>query len=309
MRILVTGAAGFIGTNLILELHRLKHEVISVDIYLPRVETSKMYSTDISKEISALRMAFSDNRPDMVVHLAAFAGVRQSLDHPGQYIRNNVMAMQNVLDMCREYKVKRLIYASSSSVYGKTDWKASNEKDPTNPISVYGASKKMKETLAETYSNLYQMDIIGLRFFTVYGPYGRPDMAVYNFTDKIFNNKPLEITAPLTVSRSFTYVGDVVRAIGLIIDRSEPARYHSIFNVGYERPIRLAKLISLIEEALGKKTIPIDMQPSVPGDVPHTKPNSSKLYNYINYKPNTSVEEGIKRFVMWYLLKNSTEWY
>lgn len=314
MKILVTGAAGFIGTNLIRKLAEGGHSIVTVDIdqvtdpatlgMLTKHWISgviiKHWVLDIVKDRDSLKLAFGNTKPDVVIHLAAYAGVRQSLEKRSQYVRNNVMGMTHVLDLCKEYNVKRLIYASSSSVYGMTDGKPSKETDPTNPISVYAATKKMCEVLAETYSRLYSMDIIGLRFFTVYGPHGRQDMAIHKFTDAIYKETRIELNASLNASRSFTYVDDVVNSIVYLL-LLKPNLSHEVLNVGSEDAYSLQELIKLIEKHLGKKAMPFNHPPPVLGDVPHTRANCDRLFHYTKYRPTTTLNEGISKFVEWYL--------
>lgn len=301
MKILVTGAAGFIGTNLVNRLMKDNHFVTSVDIHPIEDSIANHHClADVSKDKHALKSIFKFCDYDIVIHLAALAGVRQSLDNRDLYVRNNVMGMTHILDLCKEFKV-RLIYASSSSVYGMTDGKPSKETDSTNPISVYAATKKMCEVLAETYSNLYRMDIVGLRFFTVYGPYGRQDMAIHKFTDAIYKGETIELNSPLATSRSFTYVDDITYTIEQLIHQPK-VFYHTVFNVGSEQSITLDKLISTIENCLGKKAKWNQPQLKRPlGDVDSTKADCTRLHNYIQYKPNTQIEEGISKFVEWYL--------
>ena len=247
---------------------------------------------------------FKKNKFELVIHLAAQAGVRYSIENPHIYIDTNIKGFLNILESCKNQNINNLIYASSSSVYGNNSDTDFKELDDTNePISLYGATKKSNELMAFTYSNLYKINIIGLRFFTVYGPWGRPDMALFKFTNAILQNNPIHIYNNGKMIRDFTYINDVVESISRIVikikDKSLNNINHNIYNIGSQNPIPLMDCITVLEQVIGKlakkKFIPAQL-----GDVIRTSSNSSKLYNWIDYKPQTEIKEGIKSFVNWF---------
>jgi len=334
MSILVTGAAGFIGFSLCNKLLEEEDDIYGIDnlnsyydvkLKEARVsklrEKAKLYNKkfifikiDIEnkKEIEKL---FDEYEFKYVVHLAAQAGVRYSLINPHAYIQSNIVGFLNILEGCRKVKVKNLIFASSSSVYGgnlNMPFKESNGVD--HPISLYAATKKSNEIMAHSYSSLYDIPSIGLRFFTVYGPWGRPDMALFLFTNSIIEKKPIKLFNNGKMIRDFTYIADIVESIYLLIkkppkkdisfDKSNPDPSKSwapfkVFNIGNSNPIHLMDYVSALENALDIKAL-IENMPMQPGDVEATYADTSKLERYIGFKPKTNINFGIKKFVEWY---------
>lgn len=327
-KILVTGAAGFIGAHLSKRLLVDGHSVIGIDnmnhyydIGLKRDRMKhlmgakvKMYEEDIS-DTETMHSIFKIEKPDVVVNLAAQAGVRHSLEYPHEYIKSNIDGFLNILEECRSGGVKHLIYASSSSVYGANStpiFKTTDNID--HPLSLYAATKKSNELMAHTYSHLYQLPTTGLRFFTVYGPWGRPDMALFKFTEAILKDKPIDIYNYGDMGRDFTYVNDIAESVARLVDKpaapdknwdgSEPDPSSSrapykIYNIGSNHPISLMKFIKIIEKCTGRKAKKnyVAMQP---GDVKSTHADVQKLYKEIEFKPETNIEEGIEAFVKWY---------
>jgi UDP-glucuronate 4-epimerase len=329
MKILVTGVAGFIGMHSAKKLLDDGHEVIGIDnlndyydvsLKEDRLKTLEGYQNfrfvklDIKDQKDVLSL-FKKELPQRVLHLAAQAGVRYSIQNPYIYIDSNIQGFINILEGCRAIKTEHLVYASSSSVYGGNAKAPFSEHDNVDhPISLYAATKKANELMAHTYSHLYQIPTTGLRFFTVYGPWGRPDMALFLFTKAILKDQPIDIFNHGKMIRDFTYVDDIVESLIRIIDKvatpntsfdaknPDPATSHApyrIFNIGNNQPTPLMDYIEAIESALDKKAIKnlIDMQP---GDVPLTSADTSELNQWVNFKPNTSIKEGVKRFVDWY---------
>ncbi len=345
MSVLVTGAAGFIGFHISKKL--LEHNIPVIgfdnvnsyyDQSLKRarlnelVNSSSKYGINFSfieadlENKEAVKNAFlgkdisgSDlkiGKPVKVVHLAAQAGVRYSLEKPSAYIQSNLVGFSNILENCKELNVKHLVYASSSSVYGgntKLPFKESQGVD--HPISLYAATKKANELMAHTYSHLYQLPTTGLRFFTVYGPWGRPDMALFLFTKSIIENKPIMVFNHGEMIRDFTYIDDVIESTLRIIDKTPTASKtfdpknpnpskswspYRIFNIGNSSPTPLMDYISAIEKALDKKAN-IVMKKIQPGDVIATSADMSSLEEWIDFKPNTSIEEGVRSFIEWFL--------
>lgn len=263
----------------------------------------------------ALMDLFREEEFDMVVHLAAQAGVRYSIKNPQAYIDSNVQGFMNILEGCRRQPVVHLVYASSSSVYGlnqKVPFSTADHVD--HPVSLYAATKKSNELMAHTYSHLFNIPTTGLRFFTVYGPWGRPDMAYFLFTDAILNDRPIKVFNNGNMQRDFTYIDDIVEGVIRVMDnpptgdaeydreKSEPARSsapYRIYNIGNNKPVQLLEFIEAIEEALGKKAQK-NMLPMQPGDVETTYADANPLVDTFGYRPNTSVREGIGKFVAWY---------
>jgi UDP-glucuronate 4-epimerase len=263
----------------------------------------------------AMASIFSNEKFDYVVNLAAQAGVRYSLENPHTYIESNIVGFLNVLEGCRHQQVKHLIYASSSSVYGlnkKLPFSVQDNVD--HPISLYAASKKANELMAHTYSHLFGIPSTGLRFFTVYGPWGRPDMALFMFTKNILENKPINVFNNGEMMRDFTYVGDIVESIYRLLpcipegnknfstehpDPSTSPAPYKVFNIGNNAPVKLMDFIHAIEKNVGKKAL-INFMPMQPGDVPETYADVTSLFDTINFRPQTSIESGIKNFVDWY---------
>ena len=336
MRILVTGAAGFIGYHLCELLLRENHTIVGLDnindYYDVNLKYNRLKKLGISSEAamefnttnrsslhkdhfsfvrmhledrSALPELFKEQRFDIVCNLAAQAGVRYSLENPEAYVDSNIVGFLNVLECCRNNDIKHLVYASSSSVYG------SNKKIPfeTNdnvdhPISLYAATKKSNELMAHTYSHLYGFATTGLRFFTVYGPWGRPDMAMFLFTDAILNDRPIKVFNEGEMERDFTYIDDIVEGVKRVIEKSVDQRIakgepYKIYNIGNNNAVRLNDFIKALERNLGKKAKRL-LLPMQPGDVKKTWANVDGLIKDYGYSPNTSIQEGITSFVQWY---------
>ena len=310
-KILVTGAAGFIGFHLSKSLLDDGYEVLGIDnlndYYDPKLKHArldiikkypnfKFEKVDIADRES-LTKAFVDFAPNKVVNLAAQAGVRYSLTNPYAYLDSNLIGFLNILELCRHNDVEGLIYASSSSVYG------SNKKIPfsvddrvDNPISLYAATKKANELIAHSYSHLYGLHTTGLRFFTVYGPWGRPDMAMYIFADKISKGEPIQVFNNGKMKRDFTYIDDIVSGIRASMDKNYK---HEVFNIGNHRSEDLMYMIELIEKYIGKKAI-IDFKPMQPGDVPESFADIEKSNRMLGYIPSVNIDVGIEELVKWY---------
>ena len=319
MQVLVTGVAGFIGMHVAKRLLENGYKVVGIDnlndyydIELKKARLSQLnYKSydfmfkkiDIS-QTEKISNFFKKHKFELVIHLAAQAGVRYSIENPHIYIDTNIKGFLNILESCKDQNIKNLIYASSSSVYGNNSDTDFKELDDTNePISLYGATKKSNELMAFTYSNLYNINIIGLRFFTVYGPWGRPDMALFKFTHAILQDNPIQIYNNGKMIRDFTYIDDVVESVSRIVmkikENSLENVKHNIYNIGSENPMPLMDYITVLEKTLGKSAKKIFIQAQL-GDVTRTSSNSSKLYNWINYKPKTEIKAGIKNFVNWF---------
>ena len=317
--ILVTGSAGFIGYHLVNKLCLNGHKVFGVDnlnsyydvqLKRNRLKELKLHINSKSftfckldiANLSELENCFKKNKFDIIINLAAQAGVRYSLENPHEYIRTNINGFMNILECCRKYKVDNLIYASSSSVYGSNTKLPFSEKDRVDtPLSIYATTKKTNELMAHTYSHLYGLNTIGLRFFTVYGPWGRPDMALHIFTDNIINNKPLKIFNNGKHSRSFTYIDDIIDSIYKLIFKSDLLlEKYLIFNIGGDKPINLMDYVALIEETLSIKGS-YEFLPLQKGDVKKTESDTDYLYQAINFKPQTNLDIGIKKFINWYI--------
>jgi UDP-glucuronate 4-epimerase len=318
MNILVTGAVGFIGMHVSMKLVELGNNVVGIDnvnsYYTTKLKdyrlaklidnkNFKFHNLDLSDQAS-IEDVFKKYKFDNVIHLGAQAGVRYSLENPYSYINSNINGTMTILENCRNFKIKHLVYASSSSVYGMSNDVPFRETAKTdNPISLYAATKKSNELMAYSYSHLYSIPTTGLRFFTVYGPAGRPDMAPWLFTEAILNNKPIKIFNHGNMYRDFTYIDDVVEAL-IKINHVIPESTHEpparIYNVGNSDSIKLSRFIKAIEIACDKDAIKeyCDIQP---GDVINTFSDSSELQSVINCKPQTSIEDGMKLFVDWYI--------
>ena len=328
-KILVTGSVGFIGYSLCVKLLERGDNVLGIDnhnnYYDPKIKDSRLerlrkysnykhYKIDLSNQES-LREIFENFKIQKVVNLAAQAGVRYSIENPLAYVHSNIVGFAHILENCRNYKVKHLVYASTSSVYGANTKMPFSEHDSVNhPLSVYSASKKSNELMAHTYSYLYQLPTTGLRFFTVYGPWGRPDMALFKFTKNILEEKPIEVFNYGKHTRDFTYINDIVEGVIKTLDNpatsnfkwnsEEPDAASSkapwrIYNIGNNKPVKLMDYIAALEVALGKKA-KINFLPLQPGDVPDTYADSDNLKKKFNYKPSTSVTDGVSSFVKWY---------
>lgn len=329
MKVLVTGSAGFIGSALALRLLERGDEVIGIDNLTPyydvrlkeaRLERTRAFPgfTDLRLDIEdgeALAAAFAEHRPERVVNLAAQAGVRYSLDNPLAYVHTNLVGFAHILEACRHQGVEHLVYASSSSVYGaNTTMPFSVHHNVDHPLSLYAASKKANELMAHTYSHLYGLPTTGLRFFTVYGPWGRPDMALFKFTRAILAGEPIEVFNHGRHRRDFTYIDDIVEGVIRVLDQApegnpqwssdqpDPANSRApyrLYNIGNQQPVELMDYIRELERALGRRA-EMRLLPLQPGDVPDTFADVSDLARDTGYRPATPVSEGVGRFVDWY---------
>ncbi len=329
MKIFVTGVAGFIGFNLSLRLLKNGHDVCGID------NLNDYYDVDLKKkrlgiiqenagfefvkgdiaDREKIKNLFETHDFDYVINLAAQAGVRYSIENPQSYVDSNLVGFANILEGCRHSKVKHLVYASSSSVYGlNTNMPFSVRHNVDHPISLYAASKKANELMAHTYSYLYGLPSTGLRFFTVYGPWGRPDMALFLFTKAILNDEPIKIFNNGEMQRDFTYIDDIVEGVVRVMEKIPAANPewssdspdpstscvpYKLYNIGNNQPVALMEFIEAIEKALGRKAIR-EFLPLQPGDVPATYADVSDLAEDTGFKPSTSVETGIRNFVEWY---------
>lgn len=332
MKILVTGAAGFIGFHAVQMLLAEGHTVVGLDSLNNYYDVDLKYArlavcgverqqTQESKPVPSkthpnysfqqldithadkLDSLFRSEAFELVVHLAAQVGVRYSLENPPAYIQSNLVGFANVLECCRHYRINHLVYASSSSIYGTNDKIPFSEDDRVDhPVSLYAATKRSNELMAHTYSHLYGLKTTGLRFFTVYGPWGRPDMAMFLFTDAILKGKPIQVFNHGNLYRDFTYVDDVVDSIKHIVafePEGRPSKYN-LYNVGNSKPVRLLDFIESIEKHTGKKAIK-EYLPMQAGDVEKTWANVDKLKTDFDYRVQTSVDTGVKNFIDWYL--------
>jgi len=328
-RVLVTGAAGFIGYHLSERLLSAGDEVVGLDnlndYYDPQLKEARLERLKKQKGFCFLRADLGDRtgvekiwketKPEVVVHLAAQAGVRYSLTHPHAYAKSNLEGMLDVLEACRAEQTGNLIFASSSSVYGLNQSMPFSERDNVDhPVSLYAATKKSNELMAHCYAHLYGIPCTGLRFFTVYGPWGRPDMAYYKFTQNILEGREIELYGDGRMQRDFTYVDDIVEGVVRLtrfpakpnLDWSgkkpdpatSPAPYR-IYNIGNNQPVELGRFVAAIEEATGKKA-KIVRKPMPPGDVVATAANVDDLEKVVGFRPKTTIEEGMKKFVEWY---------
>ncbi|MBE8716020.1 NAD-dependent epimerase [Cellvibrio polysaccharolyticus] len=329
MKVLVTGTAGFIGSTLAKRLLARGDEVIGVDnlndYYDVQIKKDRLAHllpqagfTDVRANLedkAAIDQVFKDHRPDRVVNLAAQAGVRYSLINPQAYIDANITGFLNILEGCRHFGTEHLVYASSSSVYGATtNMPFSVHNNVDHPVSLYATSKKTNELMAHTYSHLFNIPTTGLRFFTVYGPWGRPDMALFIFTRKILAGEPIDVFNYGHHRRDFTYIDDIVEGVIRTLDRVAPGNPqwdggqpdpatskspYRIYNIGSNSPVELLRYIEVLEECLGKKAVK-NLLPLQPGDVPDTYADVDALIEDVDYKPSTPVETGIANFVQWY---------
>lgn len=328
-RILVTGSAGFIGYHLSKQLIKEGHEVIGIDNLndyydvnlkhnrLSKIKNEELFTfieIDISDK-EKLKDIFQEYKPNIVVNLAAQAGVRFSIENPDVYIQSNLIGFFNILEACRHFPVEHLLYASSSSVYGSNKKVPFEETDfVDNPVSLYAATKKSNELMAHTYSHLYDIPATGLRFFTVYGPMGRPDMAYFGFTDKYFNNEPVRIfndgDFDNDLYRDFTYIDDIVMGISKLLNqppvKTQEQAAHTVFNIGNNNPEKLMVFINSLEQALSNslgREVEFEKvyEPIKPGDVPATYASTEKLQNAIGFKPKTTIQDGLQKFTDWYV--------
>ncbi len=331
MNILVTGAAGFIGSNLVKALLARKHRVVGLDsinsYYDTRLKYARLADTGIVQgDIRDGKMTVSSLSPDyrfmkldltdriglnslfasegfdMVVNMAAQAGVRYSIENPYAYIDSNVVGFLNLLECCRHHAVKTLLYASSSSVYGSGNTVPYSENDVTDsPVSLYAATKKADELMAHVYHNLYGLTTVGLRFFTVYGPAGRPDMAPFLFLKSILEGKPIRVFNYGRMSRDFTYIDDITEGVMQIVDRMPTEKpLCSVYNIGRSEPVQLMDFIHVLEKVSGRKAV-MELTDMQPGDVLCTYADTTRLYEDFGYHPSVSIEEGIRHFYEWYL--------
>ena len=330
MRVLVTGAAGFVGANVAHALLDRGDEVVGIDnlndYYDPALKRHRLKSLDARYRFTfrqidladreAVESLFADGAFPLIVHLAAQAGVRYSLENPNAYIQSNVIGFQHILEMCRAHPPQHLVFASSSSVYGlNTSQPFSTHRSTNHPVSLYAATKKANELMAHTYSHLYNLPTTGLRFFTVYGPFDRPDMALQKFARAILANKKIQVYNYGNHKRDFTYIDDIVEGIVRVLespakpnnkwisddpDPSSSSAPYKIFNIGSNKPIAILDYINELESALGKNTQK-ELLPLQPGDVPDTFADVDDLMAELNYKPTTGIKNGVASFAQWYL--------
>lgn len=329
MNVLITGSAGFIGYSLAKKLLSDNENVLGVDnlndyydVSLKQTRLNELnnyvhfhfFNINLCDKTSLIKL-FSKSNFDCVINLAAQAGVRYSIENPSAYADSNLVGFLNILECCRQFKIKHLIYASSSSVYGlntKTPFSTNHSVD--HPVSLYAATKKANELMAHSYSHLYNIPTTGLRFFTVYGPWGRPDMALFKFTQKILNNEPIDIYNNGNLSRDFTYIDDIVEGIIRLIDvvpkrndqwtpeSGSPATSsapYRIYNIGNGSPVKLMDFVTALEKALGMEAKK-NFLPMQPGDVYQTWADTEDLFKVTGYQPKVNVDEGVARFVEWY---------
>ncbi|WP_345336217.1 NAD-dependent epimerase [Ferrimonas pelagia] len=327
MNILVTGAAGFIGFYVSQRLLDEGHQVVGLDnlndyydVNLKQARLAQLTQRDqfqfVEQDLAdrtGMAQLFTEHQFDRVVHLAAQAGVRYSIDNPMAYLDSNLAGMMTILEGCRHSKVPHLVYASSSSVYGMNEKTPFSEADAVDhPISLYAATKKSNELMAHTYSHLYGMPVTGLRFFTVYGPWGRPDMAVFKFTKKILAGEPIDVYNHGKLSRDFTYIDDIVEGVVRVMDNvptADPERRcdrpdqskapYALFNIGNHQPVELLTFIQTLEQALGTKA-KLNLMPMQPGDVYTTYADTDNLQQAVGFSPDTSLAQGLQQFADWY---------
>ena len=316
MQILITGVAGFIGANLARKLLAQGHSVVGIDSLndyydvnlklnrLKEVESKcqqrfLFHKLDIVDRASMVEL-FKSNAFDVVVHLAAQAGVRHSIDHPQEYVDANLVGFANVLDGCREQKVKHFVYASSSSVYAGNDNFPFNEEDKVDtPVSLYAATKKSNELMAHSYSHLYNFKCTGLRFFTVYGPWGRPDMAPFRFAQRMLNNEHIPVYNNGQMLRDFTYIDDVVEGVKRVVESTNNVGKYKVYNIGRGESVALLDFIQCLGESLGVEP-KLNLLPMQAGDVVKTMADTNALKKDFSYQPTVSIEEGTRLFANWY---------
>ena len=331
--ILVTGVAGFIGAAVARQLLQRGEAVLGIDnfnsYYDPALKQARLTQLEqVSgasdrfrceridvEDAEAMALLFSSNRPRAVVHLAAQAGVRYSIENPAAYIQSNLVGFGHILEGCRHHGIEHLVYASSSSVYGGNRAMPFSEQQAVNhPVSLYAATKKANELMAHTYSHLYGLPATGLRFFTVYGPWGRPDMAPMLFARAILAGEPIRVFNHGQMQRDFTYIDDIVQGVIRCLDKpatpdpafdalhpnpATAAAPHRLFNIGNAQPTQLLRFIEVLEKALGQKAV-MDLQPMQPGDVQATSADTSALEAWVGFRPTTSIEQGVDAFARWY---------
>ena len=328
--VLITGAAGFIGSFLVKRFLKSGYKVIGIDninsyydknLKLKRLKNIKEYAIKNNfnwlfyksniEDKNYMRQIFLDKKPQIVVNLAAQAGVRYSIVNPSSYVKSNLLGFSNILDLCQTHDVKHLVYASSSSVYGANkEFPFSEEQKVDTPLSFYAATKISNEMMAHAYSNIYNLPITGLRFFTVYGPWGRPDMAPMIFADKILQKKPITVFNHGNMSRDFTFISDIIEGTYLCCLKvptpnddyklGKPSIPHRIFNIGNGNPVKLLDFVELLEEALSIKATKV-FENIQPGDVESTYASTQNLEDWIGYRPLVTIKEGVNKFANWYL--------
>jgi UDP-glucuronate 4-epimerase len=315
--VLVTGAAGFIGSAVAVRLAGMGYRVVGCDnfndYYDPALKRHRVEALLGPAGVPCETVELSDGeqtaalfdrvKPDLVVHLAAQAGVRYSLKNPAVYVQANLVAFGHILEACRKHETRHMVYASSSSVYGANAKTPFSESDQTDaPVSLYAATKKANELMAHTYSHLYGLPITGLRFFTVYGPWGRPDMAYFSFAKKMLAGEKIPVFAEGKLYRDFTYIDDIVEGVVRLLLKpsiQEGKPPHSIFNIGNNQPVQVLEFIRTLENAFDVKA-DLDFQPMQPGDVPATHADTGKLQDWVGYKPTTTLDTGLREFARWY---------
>jgi UDP-glucuronate 4-epimerase len=316
--ILVTGAAGFVGSFVASRLSDMGYRVVGCDNfndYYPRqLKHDRVAALLAPRGIPCIEAELADAaqvaalfdqyQPSHVVHLAAQAGVRYSLQNPAAYIQSNLVGFSHILEACRRHRVAHLLYASSSSVYGANAKVPFAESDRTDePVSLYAATKKSNELMAHSYSHLFGLPMTGLRFFTVYGPWGRPDMAYFSFTRKIMNGEAIPVFANGELRRDFTYIDDIVEGVVRLLFKPTPAQHgappHAVFNIGNHQPVKVMDFIATLEQVLGRKAA-IEFQPMQPGDVPATYADTDRLRDWVGFAPATALADGLARFRDWY---------
>ncbi len=329
--VLITGVAGFIGYHLAEKLIEKDIQVVGIDnindYYDVQLKYDRLHELGISQEFASnfgqkvlsskheekmifyrmnledkesLAQLFKEYSFDAVINLAAQAGVRYSIENPDAYGQSNLVGFLNILECCRNYNVKKLLYASSSSIYGNSsDVPFSTNQNVDHPISLYAATKKANELMAHAYSHLYDFQTIGLRFFTVYGPWGRPDMAMFLFTDAILNHQPLKVFNHGDLSRDFTYIDDIIQGIDKILEDKNTNEKYQLYNIGNSKPVQLMDFIKEIEKSTGEKAI-LEMYPMQAGDVHQTWADVQELKDKFGYHPNYPVDKGVYNFVQWY---------
>ena len=337
-KILITGTAGFIGFHLVKKLVQMDYDIVGLDgvnayydvqLKLDRLKYTGINPSDIEhnrliqstffsnyrfiqlnlEESEALKRLFEREQFDIVCHLAAQAGVRYSIDNPSVYIESNIVGFFNIIENCRQHKIEHLVYASSSSVYGNSaETPFSTDAKVDNPISLYAATKKSNELIAHTYSHLFQLPTTGLRFFTVYGPWGRPDMAYFSFTKAILQGKSIKIFNNGDLSRDFTYIDDIVEGVAKVVEspqipvfteESPQSPFYRLYNIGNHQPVTLGKFIDTIEQELGIEALK-EYLPMQAGDVNTTYADIDTLSRDFSYRPSVDLQTGIKHFVNWY---------